>query len=154
MDNAQAANLVHKPAAAPQSGVYSAALGEAGNTADGGMKLTYNPVAGDPIVRVQCEGVLTVRGRIGGEPLKDLLGPRCYGLQVVMNLERVVGVETSGISWVMQTGEKFNTTGGRLILFSVPVQVTSLFQLLEMDLPFAVAANQTAAVAMAQTPPR
>lgn len=148
------ANLVHKPAAAPQSGVFPADLGGAGGAADGGMTLTYTPVAGDPVVRVECGGVLTVRGRTGGEPLRELLGPRCYGLAVTLGLERVVGVETSGVAWVMQTAEKFNAAGGRLILFAVPAQVTALFQLLEMDLPFAVAANRAAAAALAQTPPR
>lgn len=137
-----------RPVAAPQSGVYPSALEGSGTLAntDAGFQLTYNPVAGDVVVRVAGAGILTGRGRpVGADPLRDLLGPRCYGLRVILDLEKVVGVETSGVALLVQTAERFAAGGGKLVLCAVPPQVTSLLQILDMDLPFAVAADETAA---------
>ena len=87
------------PLTGPQSGVYASTLGGATAVAPGQpLHLTYLPVADDGLIRVACDGPLSLRGRpVGAEPLRDLLGPRAYSLPVLLSLERVGGAETSGV---------------------------------------------------------
>lgn len=144
------------PLTGPQSGVYASTLGGGSAPLVPGQQLhlTCLPVAGDEPIRVACEGPLSLRGRpVGAEPLRDLLGPRAYSYPVLLSLERVGGAETSGVSWLFQTGEKFAAAGGRLVLFAVPPPVLSLIEMLQMDLPFRIAATEADARALALTPP-
>jgi len=135
-----------KPTAGPQSGVFSSSIGGTANAAPAGtlpMQLTYLPVTQDSVLRVRGEGILTLRGRpAGSDPIRDLLGPLCFGHTVLMSLEKIVGAETSGVSWLYQTGERFAAGGGRFALYAVPPHVLSLFELLEMTLPFQICATE------------
>ncbi len=137
-----------RPLTGPQSGVYASTLGGAGGaaatTAAGqSFALSYLPIEDDGLTRVQCEGPLSLRGRPAtAEPLRDLLGPRAYAQTVLLSLDKVVGAETSGVSWLFQTGEKFAAAGGRLILFAVPPPVLSLVEMLQMELPFHLASSE------------
>lgn len=147
-----------KPTTGPQSGVFSSSIG--GETAGTGptgpapLQLTYLPLAGgESVIRVRAEGILTLRGRpLGSDPLRDLLGPLCYGHTVVLSLEKVVGAETSGVSWLYQTGERFAAGGGRVAVYAVPPQVRSLFELLGMELPFRIAVTESEARAAVAGP--
>ncbi len=137
-----------KPILAPQSGVFSSTLG--GNTASiplgSALHLTYLQSGDDGLIRVRCEGPLSLRGRpLGFDPLRELLGPRSYTYLVLLSLEKVTGAETSGVSWLFQTAEKFALSGGRLILHSVPPQVLALIEMLELQLPFEIAPTEAAA---------
>ena len=142
-----------KPTSAPQSGVFSSSVGGGldGRLADGvPLQLVQLPLAGDMMVRVRCDGILTLRGRPhGSDPVQELLGGRCFSHTVLMSLEKVVGAETSGVSWLYQTGGRFTAAGGRLFLYAVPATVLSLFELLEMTLPFAVVGTEVEARALA-----
>jgi anti-anti-sigma regulatory factor len=114
------------------------------------LQLTYLPLAGDVFTRVRCEGILSLRGRApDSDPLRDLLGVRGFSHTVLMNLEKVVGAETSGISWLYMAGEHFKQAGGKLILFAVPAPVHSLLSLLEMDLPFQITSTEADARTLA-----
>lgn len=141
----------HGPLTGPQSGVYPSTLGSgAPVTAGQQLVLTYMPVGDDGLIRVACDGPLTLRGRpVGTDPLRDLLGPRAYSLPVLLSLERVGGAETSGVSWLFQTGEKFAQAGGKLVLFAVPPAVLSLFEMLQMELSFRTASTEADARALA-----
>ena len=142
-----------KATSAPQSGVFSSSVGGSldGRLAEGvPLQLHHVPIAGDIMVRVRGEGILTLRGRPhGSDPLQELLGGRCYAHTVLMSLEKIVGAETSGVSWLYQTGGRFHAAGGRLFLYAVPATVLSLFELLEMTLPFAVVGTEAEARALA-----
>lgn len=133
-----------KPMTGPQSGVYSSTLGGAAPAAGGvtTFTLSYMPIADDGLTRIRCEGPLSLRGRpVGAEPLREMLGPRAYGQTVVLSLDKTVGAETSGVSWLFQAGEKFAAGGGRLVLVAVPPAVMSLIEMLQIEQPFRVATS-------------
>lgn len=150
MESGPPSNGRLSPLTGPQSGVYASTLGVSpAPTAGLPLTLHYLPVGDDSLIRVACEGTLSLRGRpAGSEPLRELLGPRAYSLTVLLSLERAAGAETSGVSWLFQTGEKFAQAGGRLVLFAVPPSVLSLLELLQMDLPFGIASTEADARAL------
>lgn len=136
----------HKTMMGPQSGVFASTLGGASAAIPAGsaLHLTYLPLAEDGLIRVRCDGPLSLRGRPHGfDPLCELLGPRACSHTVLLSLERVSGAETSGISWLYQTGEKFALAGGRLIVYAVPAQVLALLDMLQLQLPFRIASAES-----------
>ena len=147
-----------KVASGPQSGVFTSSLGGADTallTMPIPLQLVHLPLAGDSVTRIRCDGILTLRGRpTGSDPLRELLGPKAFAHPVLMSLEKIVGAETSGISWLYQTGERFAQGGGKLSLYAVPPQVLSLFELLEMELPFKIAASEAEALAAITEQPK
>ncbi len=132
------------PLTGPQSGVYASTLGGGPAPLPGQLLvLTYLPLTDDGLLRVGCDGPLSLRGRpLDSEPLRELLGPRAYSETVLLSLEKVGVAETSGVSWLFQVGEKFAGGGGRLVVYSVPPPVLSLIKLLEMELPFRLASTE------------
>jgi anti-anti-sigma factor len=97
------------------------------------MKLTLLPLQNDELVRVRWEGPISLRGRPAGhDPLQELLGPQCFGHKVILNLEKAVGIDTSGVSWLMHTQKRFAQAGGRLILCGIPPVVSEVLELLRL----------------------
>jgi hypothetical protein len=114
------------------------------------MKLTLLPLQNDDVLRVRCEGVLTLRGQEGpADPLGALLGPHCASHKVLLNLERAQGIETSGISWLMRTNDRFSQARGTLVLYAVPPVVGDILDFLRLTPLLHVAPGEAAALEMA-----
>jgi anti-anti-sigma factor len=64
--------------------------------------------------------------------LQELLGPQCFGHKVLLNLEKAVGIDTSGVSWLMHTHKRFAGAGGRLIVCGIPPVVAEVLDLLRL----------------------
>lgn len=111
------------------------------------MKLTLLPLRGDNVIRVRCEGNVTLRGQEGGgDPLEALVGPRCFSQTVLFDLEKAQGIDTSGISWLMRTHDRFRQSGGRLVLLAMPPLVTQALDFLHLTAQLTTAANEAAAL--------
>jgi anti-anti-sigma regulatory factor len=107
------------------------------------MKLSLLPLQNDEVLRVRCEGALTLRRREGtGDPLQSLLGPHCYSHKVLLNLERAQDIETSGISWLMNTSDRFAQARGTLVLYAVPPTVGDILDFLRLTPLLRVAATE------------
>jgi anti-anti-sigma factor len=114
------------------------------------MKLTL--VSNDgPVARVACEGKLTEEvGAVAEDPLEQLLGPDGYGRKVLLDLGRTDYVDSSGVSWLIVAHKHFKEAGGRLVVHSVRGPVESIFDLLHLHEVLNVAADETAALALAE----
>jgi anti-anti-sigma regulatory factor len=98
------------------------------------MKLTYRPLANEEVLRVSCEGLVSVRGKPPGiEPLLELLGPHCYRQKVILNLERTDGTDTSGLMWLVRVATKFASGGGRLAVYNFSPNFRNMLDVLGMS---------------------
>ncbi len=114
------------------------------------MKLTLLPLQNDNVLRVRCEGMLSLRDQEGpADPLDTLLGPRCAGHKVLLNLERAAGIETSGVCWLLRTNERFVQARGALVLYAVPLTVSDTLDFLRLTPLLHIAAGEAAALEMA-----
>jgi anti-anti-sigma factor len=97
------------------------------------MKLTLLPLENDEVIRVRCDGPLTLRQTDGQvDPLQTLLGPHCYNHKVLLNLERSQTIDTSGICWLVRSQTRFSQARGAFVLYAVPPTVTDLLDFLRM----------------------
>lgn len=114
------------------------------------MKLTLLPLQNDELVRVRCDGPMSIDSRgPHDEPLRELLGPYCFTLKVLLDLEKVQTVDTAGLSWLLRDHKKFQESGGKLILYNVPPIVTQVLDFLRLTPHLPIAPTEEAAREMA-----
>ncbi len=101
------------------------------------MKLEILPFEADDLIRVRCEGPLSLAGLpLGADPLQPLLGPKAFSRKVLLDLKRAEGADTSGVAWLLRTTDRFAQAGGRLILVSIPPMVEQIVQVLGIGTNF------------------
>lgn len=111
------------------------------------MKLTYKPLPNDEVLRVVCEGLVSLRDRPpGSEPLQELLGPRCYKQKVVLNLERADGMDTSGLTWMVKVAGHFVTGGGRFVVYGFSPTIRHTLEVLGMIGTIPLASSEALAI--------
>jgi anti-anti-sigma factor len=111
------------------------------------MKLTYKPLANDEVLRVVCEGLVSVRGKpAASEPLQELLGPRCYKQKVVLNLERADGMDTSGLTWLVRIAGLFAHGGGRFAVYGFSPTIRHTLEVLGMVGTIPLASSEPLAI--------
>jgi hypothetical protein len=115
------------------------------------MKLTLLPLQNDDVIRVRCEGPLSLRelGSGNADPLLTLLGPHCYSHKVLLSLERAQNIDTSGIAWLMRSSQRFGQSRGSFVLYQVPATVTDILDFLRLTPLLRIAANEPTAREMA-----
>jgi len=114
------------------------------------VRLSLVPAGKDHFVRLRCEGPITLRPwEPPRDPFRELLGPYCFTRNVLLDLEKADGIDTSGVSWLMIEHEKFQQLGGRLILYGIPPTVTQILDFLHLTPRLSVAPTEEAAMAMA-----
>jgi anti-anti-sigma regulatory factor len=110
------------------------------------MKLSLMPLENDELIRVRCEGLVSLRGLdLNAEPLGDLLGGHCYAHKVLLNLEKAQGIDTSGLTWLNRANRKFQSANGALVLYSVPAVVSRVFHFVRLGETLPIAASEAAA---------
>ena len=102
------------------------------------------------VVRVACEGPIRHANfdRIN-EPLRALLGPFIFSRKVLLNLERAMSIDSSGISWLLACHKQFVEGKGRLVLHSVPPLVLQVLEMVRLPTLIPVAPDETSARALA-----
>jgi hypothetical protein len=114
------------------------------------MNLSLLPLQNDELFRVRCEGPVSTRGRQpGSDPLQALLGPRCYGHRILLNLENPQAIDTSGIAWLMRTHNAFADAGGMLVLYKVSPTVRDMLDFLHLSPLLCIAADEPGATLLA-----
>jgi len=102
------------------------------------------------LLQVECAGdVVLPDFRPENDPLTKLLGPQVYSRKVLLNMERVNCLDTSGISWLISCHENCQHAGGMLVLYAIPPRVRYILQLLRMEQLLHVAPDLAAARSLA-----
>lgn len=93
------------------------------------MRLTLELPDPSGAVRVRCVGQIS-QSRFGGatDPLADLLGPDGFKRKVLLDLDRVDYIDSSGIGWLVGSHRRFNEGGGQLVLCNVPPVVDQVLK--------------------------
>jgi anti-anti-sigma factor len=121
------------------------------------MEVKTLPVAEkDDLIRLACEGSIARLLDQEREPIRELLGPHCYSRRVLVNMERVQSIDTSGITWLLGVVERFKRAEGRVAFFMVPPIVTQVLDFMRLTESLPLASSEQAASAMVTgngTPP-
>jgi anti-anti-sigma factor len=111
------------------------------------MKLTYKPLANEDILRVACEGQVSVRGRSSAsDPFLDLLGPHAYRQRIILNLERADGVDTSGLMWLVKAAFRCGQEGGHLVVYGFTPTFKQMLEALGLTGSMAMASSEQLAI--------
>ena len=99
-------------------------------------------------------------GRIvqsGVSPFEDLLADTIhdttYKARVLLNLEDVEFVDSSGISWLLTCHKRFRESGGKLVIHSCAPAVLKILRVLRMDQVFNIASSPEEAKQMLSEDP-
>lgn len=104
----------------------------------------------DEYVHLACAGDLDFAALPAeGNPLAELIGPEGYTRRVLLNCERLLFLDTAGISWLIEQHKRFVASGGRLVLYAVPPVVEQLLKLLQLQRVLHVSPDLPAARALA-----
>lgn len=103
------------------------------------------------LVQIRCEGAVSLPGyESDANPLVKLLGPGVFARSVLLDLQEVTFLDTSGLSWLVDCHERCRETGGLLVLHSIPAQVRHVLRLLHMEQVLHLAEDTAAALSQAR----
>jgi anti-anti-sigma factor len=109
------------------------------------LNLTVLSDEGD-LVHVECVGEISqVRFQGDENAFVQLLGPQVWSRQVLLHLERVEFLDSSGISWFVVSHKHFQQHGGALVLHSVPPRILQVLQFCRMDKLLRIAGDEAEA---------
>lgn len=108
------------------------------------MQLTLIADEGD-VVRVRCEGEISNADSQNCEPLERLLGSEAPKRKVLLNLEKVRFLDSSGISWLLARHKHFNDSGGRLVIYEVPPIIRQPLEFVQLTRVLHIAEDEASA---------
>ena len=109
------------------------------------MKMTVGASDG-VLVRVSLSGPVTQRELAPmAEPLQDLLGPSAYGKRVMLDLNDVSYLDSSGVGWLLACHKRMRQAGGKLVLHSYSPIVSNVLRVLKLERVLDLAENDSAA---------
>src|ERR1700758_948271 len=97
------------------------------------------------IVVVHCEGDINQIYFQLGNPLEKLLGNSTFSRMVLLNLEKVNYLDSSGLSWLVACHKRFVQQGGRMVLCTIPPRVLQVLQFCRMDHLFGITEDESEA---------
>jgi anti-anti-sigma factor len=106
------------------------------------LNLTVLSDEGD-LVHIACSGEIS-QVRFGGDdnPLAQLLGAGVWARNVLLHLERVEFLDSSGISWLVVSHKHFHQHHGALVLHSIPPRILQVLQFCRMDKLLRIATSE------------
>src|SRR5262245_8027638 len=106
------------------------------------------------VVEIRGEGEFSqVRTEINVNPFEQLLGAEAFRRKVMVNLEAVDYLDSSGIGWLVVCHKNFRQHGGRLVLYNLPPRILQILQFCRMELLLHLAADPAAARKLAEGEP-
>jgi anti-anti-sigma factor len=104
----------------------------------------------EALVSVGCEGTISLwPATAGSDPLGPLLGADAFRHTVLLDLTAADHLDSSGISWLISTYQRFQRAGGRLVLHSPSQRVREVLELVNLPDVLGLADNESAARALA-----
>jgi anti-anti-sigma factor len=111
------------------------------------LNLVREPRGKDDTLVLACEGNMS-RVDLDRDVFREACGPNCYERRVLVNMERVQGVDTSGITWLLGLVERFKRDNGQVVFYMVPPIVTQVLDFMRLTESLPVAASEQAAAAL------
>jgi anti-anti-sigma factor len=102
------------------------------------------------IVTVQCEGDINQIYFQMGNPLEKLLGAATFARKVVVDLQKVNYLDSSGLSWLVACHKRFVQQGGRMVLCGMSPRILQVLQFCRMDRLFGITEDEATARARLQ----
>ena len=90
-----------------------------------------------------CMSDLTNAG--ASATLDSLLGADCYSRPVLLDLNYIDFIDSSGIAWLLGAHRRFRGAGGTLVLHSIPPVVQHTLNVLRMESVFRLAKDESEA---------
>jgi|SRR6516165_7793133 len=110
-----------------------------------GIDLRMLQPEGD-LVRFELVGRLSRDGcPAGHDPLAALYGEGIYSRKVLLNLRRSNHLDSSGVSWLLDSHARFREAGGALIVHSATPLTTQFLKMMRMDMALTLAPDEAAA---------
>jgi anti-anti-sigma factor len=97
------------------------------------------------VVTVHCEGDINQIYFQLGNPLEKVLGAATFSRKVILNLEKVNFLDSSGLSWMVACHKRFQQQGGQMVLCGIPPRIHQVLQFCRMDRLFGIADDEAAA---------
>jgi anti-anti-sigma factor len=97
------------------------------------------------LVTVHCEGDINQIYFQIGNPLEKILGCLTFARKVILNLEKVNFLDSSGLSWLVACHKRFKEQGGRMVLCAIPPRIFQVLQFCRMDQLFQITEDEFAA---------
>ncbi len=97
-------------------------------------------------VRIELVGRLSRDGCPAGyDPLASLFGEGVYTRKVLLNLRRSNYLDSSGVSWLLDSHARFQQAGGALVVHSATPLTTQFLKMMRMDMALTLAPDEAAA---------
>jgi stage II sporulation protein AA (anti-sigma F factor antagonist) len=84
------------------------------------------------------------------DPIGRLLGGDAFTRTVLLSLEGVEFMDSSGIGWLLACRKRFRETGGSFVVHSVPAAVLDVIKVMRLGHVLRLADDESAALAMVQ----
>jgi anti-anti-sigma factor len=84
------------------------------------------------------------------DPIGRLLGGDAFTRTVLLSLEGVDFMDSSGIGWLLACRKRFREAGGSLVVHSVPTAVLDVIKVMRLGHVLRLADDESAALAMVQ----
>jgi stage II sporulation protein AA (anti-sigma F factor antagonist) len=84
------------------------------------------------------------------DPIGRLLGGDAFARTVLLSLEGVEFMDSSGIGWLLACRKRFREAGGNLVVHSVPAAVLDVIKVMRLGHVLRLADDESAALAMVQ----
>lgn len=106
----------------------------------------------DGAVRLRASGCLADMAKNGpAVDLESMLGAEVFARRVLVDLNYVDFLDSSGVGWLLGAHRRFRSAGGALILHSVPPVVDHTLKILRMDQVLRMAKDEAEALSLVQT---
>jgi stage II sporulation protein AA (anti-sigma F factor antagonist) len=97
------------------------------------MNLQVTSVEADTVF-VRVEGEITPGAAgVAHDPLEKLIGPRGYSRTIVLNLQQVDYIDSSGIAWLLSWQRRTRQAGGSLGLCTLSPRVSEVLRISRME---------------------
>lgn len=103
------------------------------------------------VVRLRAAGDITHTTLAESpDPIGRLLGKDGFAQTVLLSLEKVSFMDSSGVGWLLGCRRRFREGGGQFVLHSIPPNILEILQVMRLEQVLRLAPDETTALALAQ----
>ena len=107
---------------------------------------------GDGVIRLSAAGRVTLRDVSGPDPLRAVAGEQVYGERILINLQAVDFLDSSGVSWLLNCHIRCREAGGALVLHTIHPLALNVLTTLRMHNVLTLAESEDDAIKLARRP--